>query len=72
MSKSYKLIKKYPGLHIAINEGDTITKDDRGTWRFKNHFSTVWDDSYFKEYPEFWVELIEKDYKILKFRLKFN
>ena len=71
--KEYKLIKKYPSLPINWEEGMLVGQGDRqnGTYTpcngkyedegrpFCLPLSEVWDN------PEFWEEVVEKDYEIL-------
>ena len=57
--KKYRLIKNYPGC----------------SWRFNSICSNdfIWENDkkvYLKNYPEFWEEVIEKDYEILSLLLK--
>jgi len=57
MKKKFKLIKKYPGspvLNTEINEDGFYGS------------MTTWCNP--KDYPEFWEEVIEKDYEILEYR----
>jgi hypothetical protein len=57
--KNFKLIKNYPGCSWTLN---SICSND-----------FIWDNGkkvYLKNYPEFWEEVIEKDYEILSLLLK--
>ena len=57
--KKYRLIKNYPGCSWTLN---SICSND-----------FIWDNGkkvYLKNYPEFWEEVIEKDYEILSFKHK--
>jgi hypothetical protein len=57
--KKYRLIKNYPGCSWTLN---SICSND-----------FIWDNGkkvYLKNYPEFWEEVIEKDYEILSLLLK--
>jgi len=59
--KKYRLIKNYPGCSWTLN---SICSND-----------FIWDNGkkvYLKNYPEFWEEVIEKDYKILSFKHKVS
>ena len=54
--KKYRLIKNYPGCSWTLN---SICSND-----------FIWDNGkkvYLKNYPEFWEEVVEKDYEILSF-----
>lgn len=55
--KRYKLIKNYPH---SPKLGTTLLVEDE-------YLHQNW---LFKDYPEFWEEIVEKDYKILSFRHK--
>lgn len=69
--KKYKLIKEYPGSPILntiieyIEESDDIDEPFNG-WIDNN------DNEYEspENYPEFWQEIIEKDYEILMLSLQ--
>lgn len=75
--KKYKLIKKYPGspkLNTIVHctgTSITYTKNKRNYTE-----SSSSSNNYFKEiilgYPEFWQEVIEKDYKIIMLYLPNN
>ncbi len=54
MKKKYKLIQKYPG---STKVGSTIIIDSSQ------------ETGYYSENPEFWEEVIQKDYEILSFLL---
>jgi hypothetical protein len=59
--KKYKLIKEYPG---SLKLGSiATTKGGDDLWK---------GSTYYDKYPEFWEELIEKDYKILSYVAKDN
>lgn len=74
MKKKFKLIKKYPG---SPKLGTIISQ--LGTSQFyedKNNSAIMkqcFDYKIFSKYPEFWEEIVEKDYEILSFWCKqFN
>lgn len=69
--KSYKLIKEYPGLlekgcvatlglHGSSGECYEVKEPNRNIYRF--------DKETIENNPEFWEEIVEKDYEILSFR----
>lgn len=64
--KKYKLIKEYPG---SPNLGFTVSNNtDSGKYWFKDisNMSTIlYSDKFIQDYPEFWEEIIDKDYEIL-------
>jgi len=69
--KKYKLIKKYPG---SIKLGEIIEVDD-SVLLYTNYcliqgVRTAIPKSYVLQYPEYWEEIIEKDYEILSFQYK--
>ena len=53
--KKYKLIKSYPGCTYNVGE-DTLAPE----YITRNNKTL-----YLKDYPEFWEEVIEKEYKIM-------
>jgi len=66
--KKYKLIKEYPG---SLKLGTEIKKHTE----FSTHYMYKVGSNSFQsgvntpqDYPEFWQEIIEKDYKILSFK----
>lgn len=64
--KKYKLIKEYPG---SPKLGSVISKDNH---RIDLNDYTTEDSRYVvympNDYPEFWEEIVEKDYEILSFK----
>ena len=69
--KKYKLIKKYPSLCNGIKEGDIFKKSNNNTYigTDSNHFVHKRE---VENNPEFWQEVIEKDYEILSFKRNGN
>lgn len=53
--KKFKLIKEYPGCNCKLGN---IVEESNDYDRDNNHY----------KYPEFWEEIIEKDYEILSFK----
>lgn len=67
--KKYKLIKEYPGSpRLGTELTPKVDKEDTDT----NNF--YWEGSWFNpnNYPEFWEEIIEKDYEILEIQGKYG
>jgi hypothetical protein len=62
--KKYKLIKDFPENIIDI--GTIVTKDTLGQYVTTN--ITIFSKEEIENYPEFWEEIIEKDYEILSFK----
>lgn len=58
----YKLIKEYPG-SPKLNE---IYKYDKNPWSDSNAFTNPVLNP--ENYPEFWEEVVEKDYEILEYK----
>lgn len=68
--RKFRLIKKYPGIPYDI---DTIIEFTGNNYRridTKSLFFVLPND--IENYPEYWEEVIEKDYKILGFRAKVD
>lgn len=72
--KKYKLIKKYPGIRKSVPEG-SIFKEDVGL----ESYSFLEPEGYFcvpswevVDQPEFWEEVIEKDYEILTIKSDYG
>lgn len=66
--KKYKLIKKYPG---SPELGSICKKDCNNRWVYSLDFSkesTYYTLGHPKFYPEFWKEIVKKDYQILSFK----
>jgi len=56
----YKLIKKYPGIPNDINLGEILYKHPSGYAYNQSKLrltNTLWDDNYFKTFPEFWYPI---------------
>lgn len=71
MSKQYKLKKWYPSLQDRFKEGDMVFKADKWNAYTSKEGMMRGDivcSHEVEENPEFWEEVIEKDYEILKFK----
>lgn len=70
MSKKYRLIKEYPGSPKLGTMGEVINKTVMYTETDNDvpYYSTKYIN--FKKYPEYWEEIVEKDYQILSFYAK--
>lgn len=68
--KTYKLIKKYPGspasLGLEINKNGNYWQSNFCTDTVE-HFHKSFNEFNPTDYPEFWQEVVEKDYEILSF-----
>lgn len=68
MKKKYKLIKEYPG---SLKLGYIIEQINNGKNSEDNYYTNCnWVIP--SKFPEFWEEIIEKEYEILKFSDGFN
>ena len=65
MSNRYRLIKEYPGSPKL----DTIINDSKTTLGISYYENCK---AFIENYPEFWQEVVEKDYEILSFKLPGN
>lgn len=69
--KKYKLIKWYPSLHL-IEVGSTVEqKEECGDYFSLNNSGrtrNIFKSSEIENNPEFWEEVVEKDYEILSFK----
>jgi hypothetical protein len=68
--KQYKLIKKYPSLADDWEVGMIVGQGDRGSCGYYSPCHGKYSNKYVTTcevhtYPEFWEEIIEKDYEIL-------
>lgn len=69
--KKYKLIKEYPG---SIKLGEILEVDEHAGYItvsifcLKDGVRTAIPKSFVLQYPEYWQEVIEKDYEILSFK----
>lgn len=63
MNKKYKLIKSWP--HCNWKLGDVIEETERGDRYTGHNYNFFGNPSLF---PEFWEEVVEKDYEILSFK----
>jgi hypothetical protein len=72
--KKYKLIKEYPNSpKLGTEIIESFKSENSRVTSFSYRTFIIKDEDYFqlknpKEYPEFWEEVIEKDYKILSFK----
>jgi len=66
--KKYKLIKEYPSLCKTIKEGDIFTKKENGNCYYSKNLSHFVYDYEVENNPQYWEEVVEKDYKILSFK----
>lgn len=70
--KKYKLIKCYPGSEelgtIATEENSTTCYNTNGFL----HYSSADFKQNIEKYPEFWQEIVEKEYEILSFKDKYS
>jgi len=64
MKTQYRLIKKYPG---SPKVGDIVEGYGRDGWYSKGEGHSTYDWRQVVNYPEFWEEVIEKDYEILSY-----
>lgn len=62
--KKFKLIKEYPGSPKL----DTICSYKGNVWSDSNEFTSPIFNP--KKYPEYWEEIIEKDYEIVSLKNK--
>ena len=62
--KKYKLIKKYPG---STEVGEIVQGNGREGWYTKGPGCRTYDWTQIVYYPEYWEEVIEKDYEILSY-----
>lgn len=60
--KKYKLIKKYPG---STEVGEIVQGNGREGWYTKGPGCRTYDWTQVVHYPEYWEEVVEKDYEIL-------
>lgn len=60
--KNYKLIKKYPGIGIALEIDDVTHINEDKSYGIRNIHDSEWNENYFQEYPEFWEEINEPLY----------
>ena len=60
--KKFKLIKEYPG---SPKLGTIATEIAPYMYQYKNTFGTIKNIFNLHTYPEFWQEIVEKDYEIL-------
>jgi hypothetical protein len=75
MSRQYKLIKKYPSLADDWEVGMIVGQGDRGSCGNYSPCHGKYSDRHISSYevhnhPEFWEEVIEKDFEILSFTHK--
>lgn len=68
MSKKYRLIKEYPGSPKLGTMGEVINNTVMYTETDNDmpYYSIGYID--FKRHPEYWEEIVEKDYQILSFK----
>lgn len=66
--KKYKLIKTYPGSPKLESIADK--KDACNFWYINNGFNNVGKN--IDQFPEFWEEIVEKDYEILSYYQESN
>jgi hypothetical protein len=64
--KKYKLIKEYPG---SPKLGEIVKGYGRDGWYSKGEGHSTYDWRQVVNYPEYWEEVIEKDYEILTSRV---
>lgn len=67
--RKFKLIKEYPGspeLNTEIITTNIFDIEKRNTFAIKGDLSFKLDNPF--DYPDFWQEVIEKDYEILLFK----
>lgn len=67
--KKYKLIKQYPGSPAL---GTIVQGNGQQGWYTKGPGHPTYDWTQVVNYPKFWQEVVEKDYKILKERASVN
>jgi len=67
--KKYKLLKKYPG---STEVGEIVQGSGREGWYTKGPGCRTYDWTQIVFYPEYWEEVIEKDYEILSYANKSN
>ena len=63
--KKYKLIKKYPG---SPKVGDIVKGYGRDGWYSKGEGHSTYDWRQVVNYPDYWEEVVEKDYEIISFK----
>lgn len=66
----YKLIKKYPG---CVELGTIVERDSNCSnyyYRLINGISNTFTPKNIENHPEFWQEIVEKDYEILSLILQ--
>ena len=62
--KKYKLIKKYPG---STEVGEIVQGNGREGWYTKGPGCRTYDWTQVVHYPEYWEEVVEKDYEIISY-----
>jgi hypothetical protein len=65
MKAQYRLIKEYPG---SPKVGDIVKGYGRDGWYSKGEGHSTYDWRQVVNYPEFWEEVVEKDYEIISFK----
>ena len=60
--RKFKLIKEYPG-SVALGNEVANVGNNKNEYYYRGH----WSVAYPNEFPEFWEEVIEKNYEILSF-----
>jgi hypothetical protein len=65
--KKYRLIKEYPG---SPKIGDIVKGSGRDGWYSKEEGHSTYDWTHIVLHPEYWKEVIGKDYEILEYRTK--
>lgn len=70
--KKYKLIKKYPGLSLKI--GDIVEYDIPSSSNIYQYYCVEKNRGISginpADYPEFWQEVVEKEYEILTVKIE--
>ena len=67
--KKYKLIKQYPG---SPKVGDIVKGSGREGWYSKGEGYSTYDWTHIVLQPEYWKEVVEKDYEIISYVAKDN